>query len=415
MADRFIQKRIILDEALSSGKLKVSKLMSLLTEHPYFKSVEKTFKTEEIADEYIVLDFIDTVFNRLKSINEHYQRFSISAKTKDITLQQAVEPIADVRDLPLVFNFEEYQLKGAKLSDLSAYAIYDSKNTFFDEYDMSKFANRLFKEGLTELADYNTNFFKKLALKNKNYNKNKSFRLVASKDELFVRGITSVDRYFEYGIDFTFVVAMLCIHQDTKTNPGNEYAITYAAASESKLEIILRHKQVKDAGEFGKVSSAMKITTNDIGQGSLNFTKIIRIGGRYHNGIYLFPTNKEQTQDSQLSIPHSTGPKKTLEKLKDVGEMLNNTDPFIEQLHDIKRIKRPDEIRARILNKLINPKSSFKEIKTLQDIFRTKIDNEIKDFAKLLAMCNKAEELDIDYDLKEKLRYLVSDTILSDK
>jgi hypothetical protein len=34
---------------------------------------------------------------------------------------------------------------------------------------------------------------------------------------------------------------------------------------------------------------------------------------------------------------------------------------------------------------------------------------------KLLEMCNKAEELDIDYDLKEKLRYIISDIILNKK
>jgi hypothetical protein len=44
---------------------------------------------------------------------------------------------------------------------------------------------------------------------------------------------------------------------------------------------------------------------------------------------------------------------------------------------------------------------------------KTKI--EISGFAKLLEMCNKAEVLDIDYDLKEKLKYIISDIILSGK
>lgn len=416
MTERFVQKRIVLDEALSSGKIKVSKLMSLLADHPYLEDVKKAFKIDDIDNEYISVDFIDTVFNRLQSINERFKRFSISAKTKDIIIRQGVKPVEGVHgDLPMIFNFEEYKLKGDSLSDLSAYAIYDAKNTFFDQYDMAKYANRLFKEGLAELAGYNTTYFKDLAARNRNYNRNKSYRMVADKDELFVRGITSVDRYFEYGIDFTFVVAALCVHEDMKANPGNEYAISYSAASESKLEVIITNKHLKDAGEFGKVSSAMVITTNDIGQGSLNFTNIIRIGGRYQNGIYLFPNNERNEKKNALSIPHSTGPAKTLEKLREAKAMLNDTDEFIAELHEINRIKKPDELRVRILNKLINPKSAFKEIKTLQDIFKTKIDNEIKDFAKLLAMCNKAEELDIEYDLKEKLRYLISDVILTDK
>lgn len=47
--------------------------------------------------------------------------------------------------------------------------------------------------------------------------------------------------------------------------------------------------------------------------------------------------------------------------------------------------------------------------------FKPKISNDISNFAKLLDMCRKAEELEIDYDLKDKLRYIISDIILNKK
>lgn len=413
MSERFTQKRLILDDTLSSGKLKVSKLLTLINKHPYQQDILDAFQTDEIKDEFIVVDFIDTVFNRIKYITDNFVRFSVLAHSKDITIRESTVPVEDIPGhRPLIFNFGEYADIDEVKYNLDCYAIYDSKNTFFDEHDMAKYANHLYKIGLGELAGYNVNFFKDLAKTNSRFNKYRSYRLVANNEELFLRGITSTDRYFEYGIDFAFVVAMLLLHKNMKSNAGNAYAITSGAISESKLELIIAEKQLKDAGEFGKVSSAIVVTTNDLGQGSLNFTKVIRVGGHFHHGIYLFPVSEEAKQN-KLIISHSTGPKRAIANLKEVHTQLGDTDEYIKELHDVNGIKTPDELRARIVNKLINPRSVFKDIVELRDIFKTKINNEIKDFAKLLEMCDKAEQLDIDYDLKDKLRYIISDIILS--
>lgn len=81
-------------------------------------------------------------------------------------------------------------------------------------------------------------------------------------------------------------------------------------------------------------------------------------------------------------------------------------------MNDIKTIKTPDELRVKILAKVQSKRSVFITIKSLSDIFSRKINNEVSNFNKLLEMCNKAEELHIDYDLKDKLRYIISDIIL---
>jgi hypothetical protein len=207
---------------------------------------------------------------------------------------------------------------------------------------------------------------------------------------------------------------MLLLHSDMKQNAGNQYAITSTAVSESKLELIIADKNVKNGGEFGQVSSAIVVTTNDLGQGSLNFTKIIRVGVRTDQGMYLYPKS-ENARENKLVITHSTGQDKAITKLKELPVLLGNTDEFISELHDINSIHKPEELRGRIFNRLNNPRSAFKDIQTLRDIFGTRINDEINDFVKLLEMCNKAEQLDIDYDLKEKLRYLISDIILNRK
>lgn len=415
MPERFTQKQVTLDDNHSTGRLKVSQLMTLLDKHPYQPEVAEVFGTEHNKGDYIVIDHIDTVFKRLVYINANFERFAIKAQTKHIDIREGDKPVEDLANpKPLIFNFSEYVLKGETSNDLDCYAIYDSKNSYFENYDMSKYANRLYKIGLGGLAHYNLSFFKNLATSDPRFNKQKSYRLVASNGELFLRGITSVSQYFEYGVDFTFVVAMLTLHRDMKQHKGNQYAITGTWLSESKLELFVADKIVKDAGEFGKVSSALAISTNDLGQGSLNFTKIVRVGGRFYNGIYLFPEN-DNSRKNKLVISHSTGSKRVLNYLNDVGKMLVDTDEFIDELKAVKGIKTPDELRAHIERKITSPNSPFKSIQQLRDIFKTKIDNKISDFVKLLEMCNKAEELDIDYDLKEKLRYIISDIILSGK
>jgi hypothetical protein len=95
-----------------------------------------------------------------------------------------------------------------------------------------------------------------------------------------------------------------------------------------------------------------------------------------------------------------------------MDHVLNNSDRFIKELLEVKTIKTPDELRVKIQAKIDNPRSSFSTIKGLPDIFKRKIDNDITNFSKLIEMCNKAEELEFEFDLKDKLRYIISDIIL---
>jgi hypothetical protein len=233
-------------------------------------------------------------------------------------------------------------------------------------------------------------------------------------DKTYVRGITSL-RYYEYGIDFTFVVSMLSLYKNIQDNPGVEYEIKSAAISESKLEIIAAEKYTKKADNFGYVSSAVRITTNDLGTGSLNFVNIINVMQKDSTGFYLIPKKNSIVENSSLIINHNTKPENTFAAIEGIGNILNTTNTFIEELKDVRTIKTPDELRVKILSKIQAPRSSFKSIKKLSDIFERKIDNEVSNFKKLLEMCNKAEELDIEYDLKDKLRYIISDIILYGK
>ncbi len=411
MEEKFIQKTLPLKELGGIGKIKISKLCELIINHPYKDEIFMTYNLAERQDEIISIDYIDTVFNRIKYYNDNYRRHSIFAETKNINVVHDEKIVDGNKSKSIFFHFEEYIDTDEIKNDLNTVAIYDSKNTFLDTYVMTKYANNLFKIGLGDLAKQNVQYFKDLAGSSDNYNKYRSYRLVNNGGITYLRGITSTSRYFEYGIDFTFVISMLIFHENMLRNKGTEYKIKSVSINESKLEIIVAEKFSKDAGAFGQISVAAKVTTNDLGQGSLNFINVINVGKVDRDGFYLYPKSTK-FENPKLIISHTTKPENVFTALTGVSSILNTGDNFIKELNDVKSIKTPDELRMKIRNKIEHPKSSFKDIKLLKDIFKPRIDNDISHFSKLLEMCNKAEELDIDYDLKDKLRYLISDIIL---
>lgn len=130
----------------------------------------------------------------------------------------------------------------------------------------------------------------------------------------------------------------------------------------------------------------------------------------------MYPKNN-QVRKKNISINHgNTAVSRAVETLIEFDDFYDYANLFAKDLKEIKGIKSPDDLRKRILLKFAHPLSILKPIeKKLGSLFSTVLSNDIKDFAALLEMCRKAEELDIDYDLKEKVRVEISDIILNQK
>lgn len=415
MTKRFSQGTIPLREEESKHKLKISKLMELVENHPYRANIERAFQTKDIAEEYILIDYIDTVHNQITKIFKDYQRFNIKAHIKDISLVEEAIEIEGISGIPIKFVFDEFtDEKGNKLNDLEAYAIYEAKNAFLNQYDMTKYANRLYRDQDYELVKYNLEYFRNKAASAKRNDKQRSYRLLEHKGQLFARGITSTNQYNEYGVDFAFVVSMLVFHGLMKERPGDNYSISSAAVSASKLELIIDDKYLKEAKGFGKVSSSTIISTNDLGNASFKFINIVKVGILDSRGFFIFPEAKKDYKN-ELSVTHNTKADNALASIKETKNILRSADEFIEELEKVKSISTPDELRSRILFKLENKNSVFKKITSVKDLFKPVIINNLENFSKLMEMCRKAEELDIDYDMKDKLRYIISSIILNKK
>ncbi|WBV56456.1 hypothetical protein PFY10_19915 [Chryseobacterium daecheongense] len=103
------------------------------------------------------------VFKKIQYYNENYNRYSIYAQVKDIDVYGTEETIDGEVHTDIIFNFEEYVEIDEVKNHLNTIAIYDAKNTFLDSYEMTKYANNLFKIKEADLARYNIQFFKEKA------------------------------------------------------------------------------------------------------------------------------------------------------------------------------------------------------------------------------------------------------------
>lgn len=74
-----------------------------------------------------------------------------------------------------------------------------------------------------------------------------------------------------------------------------------------------------------------------------------------------------------------------------------------------------DELRAKIEERVTNRNSPFTNITQLVDLFKKEKVGHVDNLTSLLRLCGKAEMLDIDFDLKFKLRYIISNVLLYGK
>lgn len=80
--------------------------------------------------------------------------------------------------------------------------------------------------------------------------------------------------------------------------------------------------------------------------------------------------------------------------------------------HSYSKANSYDELRAKIEHKIKNTNSPFRKVKKLADLFSREKTGQINNLETLLKICAASNEIKIEYDLKFKLRYLISNVLL---
>ncbi|KAA0125973.1 hypothetical protein FY557_19800 [Chryseobacterium sp. SN22] len=397
------------------GKLKISKLLELVTDASYQQDIKKHFGLEEALDNYIIIGNVDIAYDYVKYITEKFEYVNYYAFSKNVDTY--IEQNETTKENEMYFVIDEpFNNEGEVLSQIIAKAEYDSVNMFYKDRELSKHINYLKKNGFTRpLENLNKSWETEFSI-NEKLNKRKNYRFVKESNNMYLRSITS-DLYNEYGVAFSFVVAMLALHKAMQNDKGLNFSITSLSLNESKIDIIVSANDSIYVEEIeSHISSSISIRNNDLGNKSLSFTQTLKITSLQNTEreIYIFPKIKEDVT-TKTSVSHGTSIGTVLTTIDSMSEVIYSTNEFVTTFKGFYKTKNYDELRAKIEERLVTNNSPFKNVRELKDLFKRSAVQSVDNLAKLLDMCGRAEVIDMDFDLKFKLRYLISNVLLYGK
>lgn len=371
-----------------------------------------------IINKYDLHDNLKIEINKIDNIyaivNEYISKFSLLRLNVSF---DKVKTVISPDGEDVIFSISEaIDESDAFVENLEAEAIYDSIAMFYEKRKLTQYVNYLKKNNrngflLNKLSESWEEYYK---ANPKSIDK-KIFRILDEGDKQYVKSINS-SRYKEYGIAETFVLTFLELHFISKRD-NRKFSISSLAISESKIEIIISVDEVKYIKGLGKVYSSITVRNEDQGNtsigfyGSLEFKLEKEIDGK----IFLFPSKTTEGIENKYTMNHTCNLIDFVESHKKIAEFFNQCENFETEYFFFKESLKYDELRAKIEEKVTSNKSPFKGISELVDLFRKDKVGHIDNLASLLKLCGKAELLNIDFDLKFKLRYIISNILLYGK
>ncbi|MDM1549466.1 hypothetical protein HX096_16560 [Empedobacter falsenii] len=405
----------------STNKIKASKLLGLLSKD-FQEEIKKEFGIVS-SDFYIQIDNIDIAYEYVKYVNSLYQYINLYSTNKEV--QTHIKENEEKKN-ELYFKIESlFDEEGVIYENIEAKAEYESVSMFYNDRELSKHINFLKNKKSTIDIKYKNKLIENIdASWNDFYNKNpkllskRKFRFLKDKNEkYFLRSITS-SQYKEYGVAFCFVISMISLWKAMERDKGIKFKISFLSINESKIDIVISNGNsifVEEINHY--LSSSIMIRNNDLGNSSLSFTHTLKLTPSQNNddAIYLFPKLKTSELNYKTSIKHTSGIDKVCTMFSEMEFVLKSVDNYIEDFKGIANTHTYDELRSKIEEKLYSTNSPFKDVSELKDLFKRGTKQHIDNLGKLLEVCQKTELINLDYDLRFKLRYLISNVLLYGK
>ena len=406
------QNKKISELGEGNGYISSDELLSLIKDEEVKQCVIETYNLEGSVDvelpkidllTYIVKDYVNRFDNKRAIVSED-----------NVTTSFVDNEHNDVQ-----FTLRNGSLDGLEFDELNAIGIYDSIKLFYDSRKLTQYITYLRKElrnkSLLEAVNRSwENYFLEKGVRPSN----KMFRLIYDKkDEIYYVKALNSDKFREFGIGETFAVAFLKLAELAKQN-NNTYYVSSFALSESKIEIILRSSFQKRIPELGYVHPSITIRNDDQGNASFGIYSSLefKLGNIDAEGkLHLFPNKKVGDIETNRTYQHTVTSKTFVESFNQVNEFFTEVDNFENDFYFLSEAVDPDQLREKIAEKILSKRSPFKGIKELSDLFKRENVGHVDNLAKLLNLCGLAELIDMDFDLKFQLRYLISNVLLYGK
>ena len=411
----------------SANLIKAEKLLDLIKDDDFRSKIIKHYDLTSL-DFHINIGNIDTAFKYVEYVSNKYEYINnlwSSNKHVNARFDTSEENISKAE---LYFEFDFLRDEdGVIYTDIRAKAEYDSSSQFYKDRELSKYVNYLKSKNnktLSSIRDRNiliddvNDSWKKQYERNPTSIAERKFKFLKDKKgSYFLKSIAS-NAYKEYGVSFCFVISMLSLHKAMENDKGLSLHINSLSLNESKIDIIVSSGNpvfVKEIGQF--LSSSILINNNDLGNKSLSFTHSVKLTPLQNdeNKIFLFPKFKDNELKYKMSAGHLTGVDNVLKLFDNLSSVLYTVENYVKEFKAIAKTNTPDELRQKIEEKIVSSNSPYKGVKKLKDLFSRSSVQHIDNLAKLLEICQKAELIDMEYDLKFQLRYLISNVLLYGK
>jgi hypothetical protein len=412
--DFFRTKHYSIVNAKSIDVIYSDDLISLIKDHELKQFIINKYNLDKNIK--IEIEKIDIIFEQIKLYTNHFELIRLKVGENKTKTVLEVNKEKNAPDYFFVID-EGVDEDGLIHENIKAAAIYDSLNLFYKNRSLTQYVKSL-KVGnkkSTLLDDLNNswdNFF----TNNPKEIKTKKFRLLKNNEQYYLKSINT-DFYKEYGIAESFVFTILELFKIISNKQDTKFIISSIYLSESKIDLIITLDKKIQLENYGFIKPSISIRNQDQGNTSLGVCSSLEFvsTNSKNNKIYLYP-KKDDDKIRYNKIANHTVNKESLARLfSSISELFEHIDNFINDFHFYNDTKNYDELRQKIAERILIKNSVFKDIKELKDLFSKDKTGHIENLGALLNICEKAELIDMDFDLKFKLRYLISNVLLYNK
>ena len=409
----FKTERFFIDKEKATNNINSDDLLTLISNEELKELLINRYDLDQNL--VIEIDGIDQVFDHVK---RYVKRFDL------IRLEVADDQVTSYIEFDSITNEPRYKFSIASgreddviHENLIVTETYDSVNLFYKDKDLTQYVKSLKKhKNMSNLLDELNVSWKNHYARNPKLVKKRLFRILKHNHDYYLKSINT-NSYREYGIKESFVVAILELFKLKNKNSNFDFEIASILLSESEIDLIISKKKGVKLGNEGLVKNSISIRNNDQGNASFGIYSTLEIYTEkgLAEKIFLFPNKDDQTIKTHIKSAHTVSADKFVEIHSEIGVLLNKGEELKDNYHFLKDTVDYDQLRQKIEERLIVNNSSFKGVDGLKDLFKRDNAGHVDNLAKLLSLCGKAELLDMNSDIRFKLRYLISNVLLYNK
>ena len=393
-----LEKEIFIADDFNSSTYSTSKqLIEIIDNWPEFRDeLIRIFDVDTNNSQIIQIGNAKRLLSSIKALDAQCEKIDIRAMFKNIQLKKLLE--GEKAEFE-IFGVEDAAILKKNKSDLlKAETRYSAKSDILDHYHFSKFANYCHYQEYEDLIEVIKDYLQKKNISNEAI---KKLRLVYKKEDekFYLRAITSIDDYKDFGINFSVFVALMALNQYViKTK--NEIFISNYVVDDSNVYISFSFTNPVGVSSDLSLSFNLILENDEVKRNAVSFNALFKLSltekGK-RNEIYLKPNGFVKKGYSYptdlLTYPHRGSVESVFEKIKELPALI---ETFITQAsEDSKRIasiKNPEDVKRLISDKIkYSKKPEFQVYK--KTVFNKLMNITVNTTFMLFELLREVEEL----------------------